>query len=181
MRHEPEPLDPYLHAVEEAPAAGHTNILHAVNTDISGRLRPMTADDLDTVLAIERQSYSKPWTREQFKSELTNQVSYQSVLRVRGSAGPEVAGYIVFWIVYGEAHILNLTVKEGFRRRGLATLMMKSALALMEEYLVYHVFLEVRRSNRAARSLYGKLGFKESFERKNYYGDEDAIVMTLAL
>jgi ribosomal-protein-alanine N-acetyltransferase len=141
----------------------------------------MAAEDLDEVLALERQSYVKPWSRGQFSSELTNPVSYPSTLWVTSAGEERLAGYIIFWIVYGEAHVLNLTVRSEFRRRGLATWMMESAFALMEEFLVYHVFLEVRRSNTAARELYRKLGFKESFERKNYYGDEDAIVMTLAM
>lgn len=141
----------------------------------------MAAEDLDVVFEIERQSYSKPWTREQFLSELKNPVSHPYTLWVRKAGREKLAGYIIFWVVYGEAHILNITVHPEYRRLGLATWMMESAFILMEEYLVYSVFLEVRRTNTAARALYRKLGFKESFERKNYYGDEDAIVMTLAL
>ena len=49
----------------------------------------------------------------------------------------------------------------------------------MRRNLVFEVFLEVRKSNAAARVLYRSFGFTEAFERKNYYGDEDAIVMTL--
>ena len=57
---------------------------------------------------------------------------------------------------------------------------MREALGRMRRNLVHEVFLEVRKSNRAARDLYGKFGFREAFERRKYYGDEDAIVMTLA-
>jgi ribosomal-protein-alanine N-acetyltransferase len=42
-------------------------------------------------------------------------------------------------------------------------------------------FLEVRESNLAARSLYGKFGFREVSRRPGYYQDtgEAAVVMRL--
>ena len=43
------------------------------------------------------------------------------------------------------------------------------------------VYLEVRPSNLAARALYGSLGFTETGVRPRYYGDEDALLMTLDL
>ena len=39
------------------------------------------------------------------------------------------------------------------------------------------LMLEVRESNTNAISLYTKCGFKEIHRRKNYYGNEDAIIM----
>jgi len=39
------------------------------------------------------------------------------------------------------------------------------------------LMLEVRESNSSAISLYNKCGFKEIHRRKNYYGNEDAIIM----
>ena len=39
------------------------------------------------------------------------------------------------------------------------------------------IMLEVRESNTNAISLYNKCGFKEIHRRKNYYGNEDAIIM----
>lgn len=39
------------------------------------------------------------------------------------------------------------------------------------------LMLEVRESNISAFTLYKKCGFKEIYRRKNYYGNEDAIIM----
>ncbi len=139
----------------------------------------MTAEDLDEVLDIERGSFPRPWTRGQFESELGNPVSRALVLRVSDGGREPVGGYIIFWIVFGEAHILDIAVKQDMRGRGLAAALLNAALGQMRGNTVYRVFLEVRRSNAAARGLYRKFGFRESFVRKNYYGDEDAIVMTL--
>lgn len=139
----------------------------------------MAAKDLDEVLEIERQSFPKPWTRSMFESELKNPVSSSIVLNAESGGKVMLVAYMVFWVVHGEAHILNIAVAQGFRRRGAAELLLGTALEQMRRNLVFEVFLEVRRSNEAARRLYGNFGFRESFERKNYYGDEDAIVMTL--
>lgn len=144
-------------------------------------IRPMAASDLDEVLEIERQSFPKPWTRSMFESELKNPVSFSMVLKTKSGVKEKLAAYMVYWVVHGEAHILNIAVAPAYRRRGAAELLLGTALEQMRRNLVFEVFLEVRRSNEAARRLYGNFGFRESFERKNYYGDEDAIVMTLVL
>jgi len=142
-------------------------------------IRPMGPRDLDEVLDIERACFAEPWSRGLFESELENPVASAYTLRLDPD-GP-VAAYIVFWVVLGEAHVLNLSVAQGRRRRGLASVLLDDALDKMRASMVYEVFLEVRDSNRAARRLYEKFGFSESFVRKRYYGDEDAIVMALRL
>lgn len=144
-------------------------------------IQPMTLEDLDDVLEIERASFPKPWTPGMFESELVNPVSFAYTLKAGAGAGKRLAAYIVFWVVHGEAHILNIAVHPEYRRRGFGEKLLKYALGKMRSNLVYEVFLEVRRSNEAARKLYRKFGFREAFERRNYYGDEDAIVMTLYL
>ena len=41
--------------------------------------------------------------------------------------------------------------------------------------------LEVRPTNAAAITLYESLGFAQTGRRRRYYGDEDALLMTLDL
>jgi len=142
----------------------------------------MKAEDLDEILRIEQASFPKPWTRSMFEGELRNPVSFSYTLTVRPQEGLErIGGYAVLWIVHGEAHILNIAVNPEYRGRGIASRLLGLMLDLMKRNLVYEVFLEVRVSNTAARALYGKYGFREAYIRKNYYGDEDAIVMVLDL
>lgn len=139
----------------------------------------MAAADLDSILDIERRSFPKPWTRAQFENELSNPVSYAYTVKGQYEGRPVLAAYIIFWVVQDEAHILDVAVAQEFRRMGIGKWLLQTVLDLMRDNLVYEVFLEVRKSNAAARDLYNALGFREAFERKNYYGDEDAIVMTL--
>ncbi len=141
----------------------------------------MTEDDLDDVLRIENLSFPQPWTRGMFESELHNPVSSAFVERVAYKGEEVLAGYIVFWMVVGEAHIMNIAVAPELRGMGLAKRLLSFALNYMEQSGISSVFLEVRRSNTAARRLYEKFGFEEAFVRERYYGDEDAIVMRLEL
>lgn len=139
----------------------------------------MVAGDLEELIVIERASFPNPWSCGQFESELKNPVSVALVARAPYEGGETLAGYIIYWTVHGEAHILNIAVNPLLRRKGVATFLLREAFARMRRNLVFEVFLEVRKSNAAARDLYRRFGFREAFERRNYYGDEDAIVMTL--
>lgn len=142
----------------------------------------MNEADLDDVLAIEERSFPKPWSRVLFESELDNPVSQSYTLKSVSGGSAALAAYIVFWVVHEEAHILNIAVREDFRKKGLASRLLSHALdMLVKRPAVSYVYLEVRRSNAAGRRLYEKFGFKEAYERKDYYGDEDAIVMVLTL
>lgn len=77
-------------------------------------------------------------------------------------------------------HITSLAVKRSHRRLGLAQkLMDQAARAMVECFNAKYVSLHVRKSNRAAFSLYAKtLGFEISEVEPKYYADgEDAYAM----
>ena len=76
---------------------------------------------------------------------------------------------------------MTIAVCPERRRRGLARTLIKAALSEPTAAGVCHVYLEVRPSNLAARTLYASLGFAETGVRRGYYGDEDALLMTLDL
>lgn len=145
-------------------------------------IQEMNEADLGDVLAIEERSFPKPWSMALFESELNNPVSEAYTLKSASGGREALTAYIVFWVVHEEAHILNIAVREDLRKKGLASRLLSDVLdMLIRRPAVSYVYLEVRRSNAAARRLYEKFGFKEAYERKDYYGDEDAIVMVLTL
>ncbi|MBI5888849.1 MAG: ribosomal protein S18-alanine N-acetyltransferase [Deltaproteobacteria bacterium] len=147
------------------------------------KIEPLRLTDLDEVMRIERLSFPNPWTRGMFENELKNPVSFAFAARAGGERqGPGgIIAYSIFWIVQGEAHILNLAVDPEWRRKGVALTFLQSILDFMRPRTVFEVFLEVRMSNIAAIRLYKGLGFREAYVRKKYYGDEDAIVMKLEM
>lgn len=141
----------------------------------------MEAEDLDEVLAIEAVSFPNPWSRSLFESELKNPISNSYALKLRADNKERIGAYIVFWMLHGEAHVLNIATAPDLRRTGLARELLEFSIAQMRQSLVFEVFLEARKSNIAALSLYKDMGFRESYVRKKYYQNEDAIVMTLEL
>jgi ribosomal-protein-alanine N-acetyltransferase len=141
----------------------------------------MTEGDLPAVLTIEKASFPNPWSKALFESEMRNPVSFAYTLKTIKDGIESLASYVVFWMVHGEAHILNIATSPDQRRKGYARTLLEFAVEKMRRNLVYEVFLEVRMSNMAAIQLYESYGFKGSYVRKNYYGTEDALVMTLEL
>lgn len=143
-----------------------------------GIFRPMTWDDITPVVALEQVTFSSPWSREAFETELaSNVMARYVVLEVEG----KVAGYAGMWIVVNEAHIMNVAVEAPLRGRGLGELLMRHMLEVAAKNGAERMTLEVRRSNMTARKLYDKLGFVESGVRAGYYSDngEDALLLWL--
>ncbi|MCC7202912.1 MAG: ribosomal protein S18-alanine N-acetyltransferase [Nitrospirae bacterium] len=137
-------------------------------------------DDLSQVMEIEKEAFSDPWTVDMFYSELYNTFSH--MWGVKSGSG-RLTGYICFWSVVDEAHILNLAVHKDYRRKGIASKILLSALDYWKNSGVKTVLLEVRRSNTAAQELYRKFGFHVIVSRTKYYRNpvEDALVMAIGL
>ena len=143
------------------------------------KILPMTSFDIDVVMEIENASFPRPWLREFFEKELKSPISYCFVEKAVLDGREMLAGYIVFWIVADEAHILNIAVKPEMRNRGLGKRLLSFSLVFMLEKGVKEAYLEVRTSNESAKKLYDRFGFKGVYVRKKYYGNEDAVVMML--
>ncbi len=142
-----------------------------------GRYAP---SDLDQMLAIERVSYPRPWSRQMFSEELDNRLCHIFVCREGEDEPRVVLGYVCFWLFLGEMHLLNIAVDPRVRREGVGRRLLAHALDYAASRGAKVGFLEVRRSNRAAQHLYEKYGFKEMGVRPRYYEDgEDAVVMLL--
>jgi len=134
---------------------------------------------LKRVLEIENLSFPTPWSVEAFRDELRNSLS-----RLWGwEEEDRLQGYICYWITLREIQVLNVAVHPDWRRRGVGKGLIRQAVQSGIAHAVEDLWLEVRTSNRSARSLYEQLGFRAVGRRLHYYRDtgEDAIVMTLPI
>jgi ribosomal-protein-alanine N-acetyltransferase len=141
-------------------------------------IEPVTSPDhIDEVLAIERASFTNPWTREMYLAELENTgVSFCFLARHDDGRG---VGFCSVWRVLDELHINNLAVLEEFRRAGIGTVLLEFVLQHGAARGAQRATLEVRRSNEAARMLYERFGFSVAGVRRDYYSKpvEDALVL----
>jgi [ribosomal protein S18]-alanine N-acetyltransferase len=146
-------------------------------------LRRMGLADLGRVMEIELQAFKHPWTEELFCNELLHDWSTVLVAERAEEPAPRIVGFIIFWLVHDEVHILNVATDPAQRRQGIARVLLTECVARGRACQARLATLEVRRSNLAAIKLYEDFGFKSVGVRPNYYADEgeDAIVMLLNL
>ena len=154
-------------------------------TSASVIIEPATSGVLDEVLAIEQACFSAPWTRKMLAAELSgNQFAHFLVAKCPDplSGSLAVAGYFCFWIVFEEVRLMNLAVLAPFRRQGVATKLVCTALQTGMERGATRAMLEVRVSNHEAQTLYHRLGFRQTARRARYYDNPegDAVLMEMA-
>ena len=166
------------------------------------RIRPMEPDDITQIADIERESFTSMWPQTAYRRELQNKLaryyviseapreadasggfwtSLRRMVGVEGAhAGEHLLGFIGLWLMVGEAHIVTVAVREGYRRMGIGERLLNVAIDAANEYAQEVVTLEVRKSNEAAQLLYDKYGFQRVGLRVRYYTDnnEDAVIMT---
>jgi ribosomal-protein-alanine N-acetyltransferase len=143
-------------------------------TQANFTIRPLGYADLPQVIAIERRSFTAPWSLAMFVLEL----SKPSGLSL-AAAGPDgkLVGYLIL-SRYGTAwHLMNVAVDPRWRRRGIAQALLEQMIERGGPEEPYT--LEVRTSNAPAIALYERFGFLAAGTRPRYYRDtgEDAVIM----
>ena len=153
--------------------------MRSTATDKSIVSQPMRLSDLDEVLAIENASFASPWSRNMFMDELANQAASVIVFTFEG----DLIGYLCFWEVVDEGHLLNIAVHPSRRRDGLGSFIMDYLERCCVQRGLSRILLDVARRNAPARNLYKKCGFHSIGFRKNYYAEvqDDALVMEKCL
>lgn len=107
--------------------------------------------------------------------KLDNEAFKNTFLKVLIYKEDIVKGVLVYQGLFDILTIDYIVVLEDSRKKGIATKLLKSMENRHKD--VNNTTLEVRKSNSSAINFYKKNGFKEAAIRKNYYEDEDAILM----
>lgn len=129
------------------------------------RIEKMGAGHIPQIAALEQACFSLPWSQASLESELENPLSLWLVAEEDG----QVLGYIGSQTVLGESDMMNLAVGERHRRRGIGRALVQALEAALRQQNSEMLTLEVRASNRAAKALYGSLGFLFLARRPHYY------------
>jgi len=136
--------------------------------------------DLAAVASLDARSFPSGWGIESLATDLDRDGRgvWFRVLR----EGTSVVAYLVAWWLADEVHVIRVAVEPARRREGHARRLLEALLEMAATAGARLVTLEVRASNRAARALYGALGFTEVGVRPGYYPDrdppEDAVLLT---
>jgi ribosomal-protein-alanine N-acetyltransferase len=139
-------------------------------------LRTASADDVAAVHALEMQAFGvDAWSAESVREELTG----PRRVAVVACCVDAVVGYAVTSSAGAVVDLERVAVHPEHRRRGLARLLVLTALA---DVAGERVLLEVSADNQAALAFYAAEGFTEIARRGRYYRDgSDAVVMSKTL
>ena len=127
--------------------------------------------EAQTASELENSCLSTAWSREQILN-IPEYAIYLSAFE-----GDILCGIASMYAIAGEGQIMNLAVRDDYRRRGIAN-------GLMNELVKYAVLkkcdiitLEVAEDNLSAISLYKKCGFVSVGRRNGFYNGKDALIM----
>jgi [ribosomal protein S18]-alanine N-acetyltransferase len=146
----------------------------------------MSPSDMPSILAIEMQSYSHPWSERNFSDSIQSGY-WCPVLKLQ----EQFLAYMVVMQGVDEAHLLNITTHPARRGLGIGRWMLSRLCEWSRLKDLAWVWLEVRASNLSAQALYREFGFVQVGRRANYYpatpstgspgSREDALVMSYRL
>lgn len=158
--------------------------------------RPLVAADIPGVVEVEKTAHAHPWKARHFDDSLAaGHWARLLALSPRADGDPShwahapttrdghwLLGYLIAMPGVDEVHLLNVTVAPAHRRAGWGRWMLRALVDWAATQAATCLWLEVRDSNTAARTLYRSEGWVEVGRRRGYYPHtaqqrEDAIVM----
>ncbi len=134
------------------------------------KLRSARTSDLDALLALERECFrSDRLTRVDLANALVHPRARLMVAVMRDG----IVAYLLLRLPATRriARIESIGVTTTARGRGLATRLVAAAERAARRVGAERIRLEVRRTNRAARALYAKRGYRQLRELAHYYAD----------
>jgi ribosomal-protein-alanine N-acetyltransferase len=143
-------------------------------TQANFTIRPLGYADLPQVMAVERRSFSTPWSLAMFVLELSKP-SGVCLAAIDGDG--KLVGYLILARYDTVWHLMNIAVDPSRRRDGIARALLDQMIERGGRGQPYT--LEVRTSNAPAIALYQRFGFLAAGTRPRYYRDtgEDAMIM----
>jgi len=149
------------------------------DTRLALSFRLMGVNDLGSVLLIENEAHSHPWSRQNFQDSL--QAGHECWV---AEFEKQITAYAIASCGGGDAELLNIAVARSMRREGIGRTLLEFVITQVESNSET-LFLEVRSSNASAIELYHNLGFNEVGVRSNYYPGkkhrEDALILAKPL
>ncbi len=135
-------------------------------------LRNLDVKDLDIINYFLSELEALELTEKDLKNNIHNYIGYE----IDG----KIVGFIGYSIYIDRAEIDYIFVNYHYRLKKIASKMLQyvSNICLKS---CYNITLEVKKSNKNAIAMYQKFGFKEIKTIKNYYKNEDGILMEVIL
>ncbi|AEH60044.1 ribosomal-protein-alanine acetyltransferase [Methanosalsum zhilinae DSM 4017] len=134
-------------------------------------IRKAKFSDLKEILEIERMSFPNPWPEGIFYSFTGHPgfVVYQTE--------KNITGYLIIFVVNSYAHLANIAVHPHHRRQGIGSVLIRWSIEYAARRGLKAIFLEVRENSTQVQEFYRRYGFSVRGRIRNYYPDDNALVM----
>ena len=135
--------------------------------------KKMDIQDLEEIKDVLLSDFDDFWSYEVLIEELLSDSSLYIVAKKQN----EIIGFAGIKIIIDEADIMNIVVKKSYRNNGIGSLLLENLILISNKKNFNFIDLEVDCKNTIAINLYKKFGFEEISLRKNYYKNNDAMIM----
>ena len=135
--------------------------------------KKMDIQDSEEIKDVLLSDFDDFWSYEVLREELLSDSSLYIVAKKQN----EVIGFAGIKIIIDEADIMNIVVKKSYRNNGIGSLLLENLILISNKKNLNFINLEVDCKNTIAINLYKKFGFEEISLRKNYYKNNDAMIM----
>lgn len=135
--------------------------------------KKMDIQDSKEIKDVLLSDFDDFWSYEVLREELLSDSSLYIVAKKQN----EIIGFAGIKIIIDEADIMNIVVKKSYRNNGIGSLLLENLILISNKKNLNFINLEVDCKNTIAINLYKKFGFEEISLRKNYYKNNDAMIM----
>jgi ribosomal-protein-alanine N-acetyltransferase len=151
----------------------------STQTETRVHIRWMIRRDMQEVLQTESESFTVPWTEDDFLHCLRQ----RNCIGMVAELGDHVIGHVIYELHRNRLHILNLAIHPNFRRQHVGAQIVTKLIGKLSSHRRARITLEVRETNLAAQLFLKTLSFVATKVVKSYYEDtsEDAYFMEYRL
>ena len=143
------------------------------------QVRAIVREDIDALTGLENACFTEFWSQGQILGSMSR-TDFCGVIAETDTK--QAVGYLLGACLFEDAEIARIAVKEDYRKQGVGKALISEFFTIVKEKGAERVFLEVRKSNAPAVSLYKHCGFLPTRVRERYYVDgEDALEMKINL
>lgn len=133
-------------------------------------IRPVTANDLQKLVDLERECFT---TEAYLESQMRDLLESLNAIAFVAKIDADIAGFVISLVEDFEGakigHIVTIDVAVKHRRRGVGLTLLKAAENALAQRKVRAVYLEVRADNTSALQLYKKQGYVKTEILEDYY------------
>ncbi|GAA6206030.1 MULTISPECIES: ribosomal protein S18-alanine N-acetyltransferase [Thalassotalea] len=141
---------------------------------------PITLNDVGTLMPIENDCHSHPWSEKTFKSCIGDRY-FGHYLKDK----EHIIGFYIGEYILGEATLMDICISPSYQGNGYGKHILNFFTNEAKSLGAEKLHLEVRAKNISALMMYINDGYAEIARRTGYYpsaiGYEDAIVMTKSI